>query len=229
MPDKEKADLETFLFSAVHDMKNSIAVLAASMEHHLSAADASGKEGYTDMGQMFYEVKRMNGNLTHILTLYKLGLSNFPFYVDEYPLISVANDVVSHHKTLLKTMGITLEIDFDPSLIWVYDEYLVSNVVSQALNNAMKYTRDKVRMLCREVDGMMEIRVEDNGPGYPQKMLDCPAGDLHRGEFLNSGTGLGLYFASVVANLHHQGNRRGRVYLENGGSLGGGCFVLSLP
>jgi hypothetical protein len=29
--------------------------------------------------------------------------------------------------------------------------------------------------------------------------------------------------------LHKNGKRRGTLAIENGGSLGGGCFVLKLP
>lgn len=222
-------NLETFLFSAVHDMKNSIAVLAASMEHHLSQTDLTEHPIYRDMGLMFYEVKRMTGNLTHVLTLYKLGLSDFPFYLDEYSLEGFARDVLGFHTTLLHTMNISVDSEVEPDLVWAYDEYLMTNVISQAINNAMKYTKDQIRLVIKEVDGMLEIRVEDNGQGYPAKMLDCPVGDLHRGEFINSGTGLGLYFAAVVAKLHQNGGKVGHVRLENGGSLGGGCFVVCLP
>lgn len=226
---KENPDLETFLFSAVHDMKNSITVLAAAMERNLIHMDPEKQEIYRDMSNMFYEVKRMNGNLTHILTLYKLGIADFPFYLDEYSLSSLLQDVINYHEALLRSMKIHVEIQVPDDLVWVYDEYLVTNVISQALNNALKYTNGRVNLIAREAHGRLEIRVEDNGRGYPPAMLACPAGDLHRGEFRKSGTGLGLYFASVVANLHRQGSQHGQIRLENGGSLGGGCFVLCLP
>ena len=47
--------------------------------------------------------------------------------------------------------------------------------------------------------------------------------------FLTNSSGLGLYFACEVAKMHKHRQRSGSVYLENGGVLGGGCFVLRLP
>jgi hypothetical protein len=47
--------------------------------------------------------------------------------------------------------------------------------------------------------------------------------------FETGSTGLGFYFSNQVAQLHKNRDQRGTLAIENGGSLGGGCFVLSLP
>jgi hypothetical protein len=50
-----------------------------------------------------------------------------------------------------------------------------------------------------------------------------------RREFLTNSTGLGLYFSSEVAKMHKHRGQGGSIALENGGTLGGGCFILRLP
>jgi hypothetical protein len=47
--------------------------------------------------------------------------------------------------------------------------------------------------------------------------------------FISNSSGLGLYFSSEVAKMHRHRQRSGAIALENGGALGGGCFVLRLP
>jgi hypothetical protein len=47
--------------------------------------------------------------------------------------------------------------------------------------------------------------------------------------FETGSTGLGFYFADQVAKLHRNGGRCGTLSIENGGSMGGGCFVVKLP
>ena len=42
-------------------------------------------------------------------------------------------------------------------------------------------------------------------------------------------TGLGLYFAARIAELHQRQARSGRIELRNGGLLGGGEFRIYLP
>ncbi|MDK2123923.1 sensor histidine kinase [Parachitinimonas caeni] len=222
-------NLETFLFSAVHDMKNSITVLAAAMEQLLPPPGVPGGEAYRDVGQMFYEVKRMNGNLTHLLTLYKLGMSSYPFDPQDHLLTDFIDEVLAHQDAVLRSAAVAIEVEVDDDLVWTFDEYLISSVVAHALNNASKYTRSKIRLLVREHARRLELRIEDDGAGYPASMLETPPGSLSLNSQHNSGTGLGLYFASVVAGLHRHGAESGRVALENGGSLGGGVFILVLP
>ena len=42
-------------------------------------------------------------------------------------------------------------------------------------------------------------------------------------------TGLGLFFARLIANAHTKHNVTGKISLENGGKLGGSVFTLILP
>ena len=134
---------------------------------------------------------------------------------------------------LLQSRGIQLELDCDPQLIWHLDEDLVVGVLSHAVNNAVHYTCDRMRLAICEQDGWLELRVEDNGPGYPPALLRAgaiatreTAGGVN---FLTNSTGLGLYFSSEVAKMHRHRGRHGTLRLENGGRYGGGCFILRLP
>jgi hypothetical protein len=54
---------------------------------------------------------------------------------------------------LLEARGIALEVDVDPDLIWHLDEDLIVGVVSHAVNNAVHYTRDRIRLAMREAGG----------------------------------------------------------------------------
>ena len=102
--------------------------------------------------------------------------------------------------------------------------HLVIGVLGHAINNAIDYTADTIRLAIATVDGCLELRVEDNGPGYPAAMLEAGASAMS-----GVSTGLGLYFSSDVAKMHKHRERHGALRLENGGSYGGGCFVLTLP
>ena len=46
---------------------------------------------------------------------------------------------------------------------------------------------------------------------------------------INNRTGLGLYFANLIANAHETNNLRGSIELNNGGLLGGSIFTLKIP
>jgi two-component system sensor histidine kinase SenX3 len=231
-------DLFLFLASTAHDMKNSISVLSGTLERLLVAQSSlpspQTEPAYEQMAHMLYQTKRLNDNLMQLLALYKqVGKPEYPFDLQPIALGQLVDQVVAIGRVLLKSRGIRLELDVDPDLIWHLDEDLVVGVLSHAINNAVHYTCDSVRLAIREIDGWLELRVEDNGPGYPPALLQ--AGAIATREvaggvnFLTNSAGLGLYFSGEVAKMHRHRGRSGSLHIENGGAFGGGCFVLRLP
>jgi len=232
-------ELSLFLASTAHDMKNSISVLSGTLERLLMAQSAQSSPptdpAYTQMAHMLYQTKRLNDNLMQLLALYKqVGTPAYPFDVQPLELGQLVDQVVALERVLLKSRGLKLELDYDPELVWHFDEDLIVGVLSHAINNAIHYTCDTVRLAIRVTeDNWLELRVEDNGPGYPPALLKAGAiatRDTAKGmNFLTNSAGLGLYFSSEVARMHQHRARRGTLRLENGGRYGGGCFILNLP
>lgn len=226
--------LALFLASTAHDMKNSISVLSGTLERLLDGASPQTETAYPQMAQMLYQTRRLNDNLMQLLALYKqVGQPEYPFDVQAIPMVELAEQVAALGRVLLQSRGIAFEVEVDPDLIWHLDEDLIVGVVSHAVNNAVNYTRDRIRLALRQEGDVLEIRVEDNGDGYPQALLDAGAeamsGVSSGVDFRTNSAGLGLYFAREVARMHRHRGQHGAVRLENGGTLGGGCFILTLP
>lgn len=230
-------DLLLFLASTAHDMKNSISVLSGTLERLLvdgAAQTGAASPQMVQMAQMLYQTRRLNNNLMQLLALYKrVGTSDYPFDVQPIEAGQLVEQVVALGRVLLDAKGIVLDVALEPGLIWHLDEDLIVGVVAHAVNNAVHYTRDRIRLALGTVDGLLEIRVEDNGAGYPQALLAAGAAGLSQVasgiDFRSNSAGLGLYFSREVARMHRHRGREGSVRLENGGALGGGCFILSLP
>lgn len=244
-------ELFMFLAATAHDMKNSISVLSGTLERLLVAkapenavtcpatsatpgAPAPADPAYPQMAHMLYQTKRLNDNLMQLLALYKqVGTPAYPFDMQPLELGHLVEQVAALERVLLTSRGIRLELDYDPHLVWHLDEDLIVGVLSHAINNAIHYTCGVVRLAIHETDGWLELRVEDDGPGYPPALLragSVGARDATGGvNFLTNSAGLGLYFSSEVAKMHRHRGRCGQVRLENGGRHGGGCFVMRLP
>ena len=226
--------LSMFLASTAHDMKNSISVLSGTLERLLDDASPETEKAYPQMAQMLYQTRRLNDNLMQLLALYKhVGTPEYPFDVQPLEVGQLAEQVVALERVLLESRGIALELDVDPELVWHFDEDLIVGVVSHAVNNAVHYTRDRIFLGARERDGWLEIRVEDNGVGFPATLLEAGSAAMNGMasgvNFLTNSAGLGLHFSREVARMHRHRERSGAVRLENGGRLGGGCFILTLP
>lgn len=227
-------ELFLFLAATAHDMKNSISVLSGTLESLLHDATPAIGPAYPQMAHMLYQTKRLNDNLMQLLALYKqVGKPEYPFDMQPLGIGHLVEQVVSAERVLLKSRGIQLLAEFDPQLIWHFDEDLIIGVLGHAINNAINYTADTIRLSIAVVDGCLEMRVEDNGDGYPAALIEAGVSamsGLRSGvNFMTNSTGLGLYFSSEVAKMHKHRGRCGAVRLENGGSGGGACFVLTLP
>lgn len=222
-------DLSFFLASSVHDMKNSLGLLSGRVERFLSEFSPQTFSGYDDLSQMLYETKRVNHHLIQLLALYKVGKNLYPFDPQPFLLDDFVRDMHAQCAPLLVSRQIQLEISCPDDLIWYFDEELVNGVIGQAINNASQYTKDRIRLAVDCVDHMLEIRVEDNGSGFPTRMLHSGEADLLGVNFDSGSTGLGLYFGRTIAAMHRNKGRHGLLRLENGGYYSGGCCILQLP
>jgi signal transduction histidine kinase len=230
-------ELFMFLASTVHDMKNSISVLSGTLENLLAAPQAPAaprSEQYNEMAQMLYQTKRLNDNLIQLLALYKeVGKPGYPFDPMPRSVRELVEQAAGQARILLHSRGITLDLDFPQHAIWTLDEDLVIGVLVHAINNAIRYTRDRILLSVRIDGDYLELRVEDNGDGFPASILEAGvsamASQRKSVNFISNSSGLGLYFSSEVAKMHKHRQRSGGIALENGGTLGGGCFVMRLP
>lgn len=228
--ESKRPDLMLFLASAAHDMKNSVGVMSGTLETLLEESTEKQLPSYQSMAHMLYETKRLNDNLIQLLALYKkVGSPAYPFDPQSQLLSDFVEQVEAQSRVLLDSKGITFETDVAEDLIWIFDDDLVLGVIGHAINNAIRYTHDKIRLLIAPQGDLLEFRVEDNGSGYPAAMLDASQRKESGVNFKTGSTGLGLFFSNEVARTHQHRGKEGSVTLENGGAYGGGCFVLRLP
>lgn len=234
MENQSKTETESFAFAdflalSVHDMKNSLGMLIGALENTIKDARESGSPLSPQLGQMEYEAKRLNNNLLQLLCIYKISNCLYPIDIQEHPIRAVLEEIVLQNRPLLDFRGIKLELDCQSDSVWYFDKELLSGALNNALNNSIQHTADQLRLMARIVDGQLEIRVEDNGGGYPDSLLHAALAANKGINFYRGSTGLGMYFSMMVANLHQNKGHNGSLSIENGGTFGGGCFVLRLP
>lgn len=222
-------NMANFLVSSVHDMKNSVSMLICGLDKVLTSAEAVHLSTHAELVQMNHEAKRINNRLIQLLTLYKLGQKIYPFDPQSICLDDFLRTTVAQYAQLLKFHGIHLEVHVHPDLYWYFDEDLISGVIGNALNNAMRHAHHRIAISALECEGQLTLRVEDDGNGYPVELLQGNGNVMQSVDFHGGSTGLGLYFSVMVAHMHRNHGSRGELHLENGGSLQGACFVLHLP
>ncbi|BDX06472.1 sensor histidine kinase [Planctobacterium marinum] len=225
---KDKIDFSSVLAAAVHDMKNSLSLMIQSIEELESTLREHGV-GIKEAASIHYQAARLNTGLIQLLSLYRTQLDNLPLNIDEHYLDDFIDDVVAYNQNHINTRGIDLTIEQEEDLHWYFDQDLVNVLISDVIVNAIRYGKHKLIISAREVNNMLELIIEDDGPGYPDKMLDITKAEISQLDISTGRTGLGLFFARLIAEAHVSDDKKGAIELANGGRLGGGVFALRLP
>ncbi|MDI9246802.1 HAMP domain-containing sensor histidine kinase [Marinobacter sp. CHS3-4] len=220
-------DFSMVLASAVHDMKNSLGML-------LNTLDDLRREQNQALGEtpsfntLQYEAERMHSDLVQLLGIYRLGENNLSAHIEEHFVPDFLSEHMARHTPLLDGMGIEFELDAEETNGF-FDADLLTGVLNNTINNALRYTKSKIRLTAAERDGYLVIAVEDDGHGYPENMQHTGTPNFKALDFNTGSTSLGLFFAASVAKLHREGDTEGSIRLHNGGELGGGVFEIWLP
>ncbi|MCK7459963.1 sensor histidine kinase [Idiomarina aminovorans] len=221
-------DFSTVLASSVHDMKNSLCLLIQMIEEvSEQVTDSSATE---KMAKVHYEAQRINSSLMQMLTLYRENNDALPLNMDQHHLDEVIEELLLNNEIYLEQRNIAVSTEIAETATSWFDRDLIFNLLNDAIINAMRYTADKLFIKVEPDDnGGCQITVHDNGEGFPIEMLENATMPMQQLNVQQARTGLGLYFAHLIANAHERNHKKGFIELKNNGHLGGGVFSLTLP
>lgn len=139
------------------------------------------------------------------------------------PVGPVARDLCRTLERIFTDRAIRITLDIDNGAVFQGECQDMEEMLGNLLENACKWAHGQVRVRAGQVDGYMELVVEDDGPGIPMAAKD---GVLERGRRLDKsmpGNGLGLTIVHDVVDLYG-----GSLTLEDS-PLGGLAAKLRLP
>lgn len=222
-------DMQTIMASTVHDVKNSLGLMDSQLNDVFRKLQETDPASAHDIRRIQLECGRINNGMVHMLGLYKMHKGTFHPNIEETFVPDVIHDVVSRYSELLGSLGVNLAIEFeDENCLWYLDANLIEGLLANVLTNSIRYTKSILKFEIRELDGWLNIRMLDDGDGFPENMLtllDQPDSVC----FQSGATGLGLFFCQKIASLHVDGERQGYIKLSNSPEAGGAIFDLFLP
>jgi two-component system sensor histidine kinase KdpD len=149
------------------------------------------------------EAERLHRLVEDLLVLSRVERGRLEVEAEPIEPRRLLDRIVSHEARELPT--IEVETDLEPDLPIVAGESTyVEQIVRNLLNNAAKYTPagTRVSVSARKVEGTVEIRVTDDGPGIPATSIDRVFELFYRdpaSSRLVAGSGIGLFVcASLV-------------------------------
>lgn len=195
------------LASGIHDAKNQL------FQAEVELADTEARHG-VDLGEARYAIEAAARRLSQTLTAYQLGRHEAPLAIQPTVVADLCDEIALGQRPHLARRQLTLELSCSVVDAWPLDRDLLTDMLNNAVQNAARHARSRIRLVAHESGGGLLLCVEDDGPGFA---VLPPAG------------GIGLKLAETLARLHCRHHRHGRLQLANGGPLGGARFELWLP
>jgi K+-sensing histidine kinase KdpD len=225
----EDSSFAILLASSVHDIKNSLSMLLDTLDTVVQSTPITSDLQRNQFATLRGEAARINNSLMYLLGLYRMQKNQLPLQIQEVYIADFLEEQIAANDLLFSIRELQVSVVCDEQLTGYFDPTLVGGVINNVLVNAARYAKKDIQLsaLCSAKNELI-IEVRDDGPGFPDKMLQS-AENQHRGiDFISGSTNLGLYFAGEVAFMHRRGDQHGHIGLSNSAG-GGGCFSLLLP
>jgi signal transduction histidine kinase len=223
---------DTFINSVTHELKTPIASIRLYLETLQSRTlNDEQRRGFYDV--MLADAERLHRTVDQVL---KAGVaSQKPKVIARAPvdMSALARECVDlalarHH---LPSNAIVLEAHHEGPLMVRGDADELRTVLTNLLDNAVKYSADIVRVtvaVAAPSPDSVWVRVQDRGVGIPRKQLKRIFRRFYRVQTRGfkqvKGTGLGLYIVRSIARAHG-----GRVFAQSEGEGHGTTFTVELP
>jgi K+-sensing histidine kinase KdpD len=142
----DKMEFLDILASTLHDTKNSLGILSNTLTEIIEYFKEHDDSLFREFNTLQYEIKRLNHNQIRLLALYKAEKSQFTINMDYHSVSECIEEVVLQNEPILSSKGIKIETDCSEMLFWAFDSSLIHGILDNVLNNAYRYTKDKVKL-----------------------------------------------------------------------------------
>jgi two-component system sensor histidine kinase KdpD len=219
----------TLLDAIAHEFKTPLTSIKAASTSMLSETSALSPQFRELAAIIDEETDRMNQLVTEAVRMSQIDAGKIRLERESLDVAEVLAKVVAHFET--QAAGRPLRVDPGPNLPRISaDPELLALALRQLIDNALKYSPpgSPIRVTADLEGERVVIRVEDRGPGIPERERERIFDKFYRrGGSRDSvpGTGLGLYIAREIIRTHG-----GDLWIE--GEPGAGsefCAALPVP
>jgi signal transduction histidine kinase len=197
-----------FLSLVSHDLKTPLAKIQAVTER----LKRESSQGPAHWKELIESIENSNNELKHyitsILNLSKIESQKVILNKKSNDINQLIQQAIKRLRSLAAHKSIAFEEKLEPLFSVECDEDLIRQVLTNLIDNAVKYSPQgsKIILSSREEEGFIRVEVQDFGPGIPKDQLPLMFRKFNR--FLRpiqeqvKGTGLGLYLSKYFIELH---------------------------
>lgn len=191
-----------------HDLRTPLTMVKsyAEMVRDLSGDNPEKRNAHLQV--IIDEADRLNLLVGDLLTLSKMQSGVETLNISKFCLRDAITGILNSYRLLSELEGYQFICRCDPSLMATGDEARIKQVLSNLINNAVRYSDEKksIAIMAIETGSTVRIEVTDQGQGIPDDELEHIWERYYKSSSNRSrntsGTGLGLSIVREILLLH---------------------------
>jgi PAS domain S-box-containing protein len=219
---------DDFLGMVSHELRTPIAALVLQLERLRSDRKSLTDRQLDVVQRMGRTTARLSELIESVLQFSRIDRGRVQVEVSTFDLQPLLHEIRDEHRHASEQKGLTLSLSSAPLAVLHSDPSLVRLIVSNLVQNAIKFTKSGTVEMLASCDGRSHrVAVRDTGRGIPSEhhaRIFNPFEQLEpsRGKH-TPGVGLGLSLAKAMSSALH-----GRIELESTPGAGS-TFTLVVP
>lgn len=155
------------------------------------------------------ESDRLNDMVEDLLYISKIDNITKDYELVECDLREVLSNCGSRQNVRAINKGIKFNYEFDEDMVlFECDEKNMSKAFMNLIENALRYAKSEIKIICKQNQKNIVIIVEDDGIGIDKEDLPHVFDRFYKG--VGGNHGIGLSIVKSIVNKHG-----GRIYVEN--------------
>ena len=199
---------QNFISLMSHDLKTPVAKIAASVENLKRIIKPTPIEVERGLAYIIDSTKELNNFITTILDLAKLEAQEVRLNKISKDINPLIKSIAGSWEADARSNNVRINLDLDPLYPIAIDVDLFRRVISNLLENAVKYSGkgSEIKIKTWDNDLWVYIEIKDNGVGIEQEQLSHIFDKFYRvrndTNLAIKGSGLGLYLVKYFVELH---------------------------
>ncbi len=215
-----------FFTNVAHEIRTPLTLILGPLENILGTQKVKDNDVKEDLNIMYENTRRLTDLINQLLDFRKTEKDGLRLNFEYCNLTKLVTDIYNRFRSAMRERNINATLSLQGNNLHGYvDHEGFTKIVSNLVNNAVKYCLSYISVTLKTDDTQLFLTVANDGNIIPMDLREKifePFFHIDTTEHSTSGTGIGLALARSLAELHNG-------HLCMGDEADMNVFVLTLP